>query len=76
MMSTKGCDGNGSMGSDVRDLIRRLRNHAIENNYGLFSPHQLSQDAKQLIRNGANTESFVKIAGKGYYDKCGRLDQK
>lgn len=77
MMSTKGCDGNGSMGSDVRDLIRRLRNHAIENNYGLFSPHQLSQDAKQLIRNGANTESFVQeLPGKGYYDKCGRLDQE
>ena len=77
MMTTKGCENTGSTGSDVRDLIRRLRNHAIEKNYGLFSPHQLSQDAKQLIRNGTNSESFVQeLPGKGYYDKCGRLDQE
>lgn len=76
MCSTKGCD-QGALGSDVRDLIRRAKNHAIENNYGLWTPHQLSQDAKQLIRNGLNSETFVQeLPGKGYYDKCGRLDQE
>ena len=74
MITTKGCE-QSTMGSDVRDLIRRVRNHSIEKNIGFVSPHQLSMDAKRLIRDGA--EDFVQLLpGKGYYDKCGRLDQE
>ena len=40
-----------------------------------MSPHQLSSDAKQLVREGRS--DFVKqLPGKGYYDGCKRLDQE
>ena len=42
----------------------------------LITPHQLSTEAKMLIRQG-NEESFVRdIANKGYYDSCKTIDQE
>lgn len=42
----------------------------------LISCHQLSTEAKQLIRNGVPGIDFVKeIANKGYYEGSKQLDQ-
>ena len=41
-----------------------------------ISTHQLSTEAKQLIRNGVPAQDFVKeIANKGYYEGSKQLDQ-
>jgi hypothetical protein len=74
MVPTTGCE-QGTAGHDMRDMWRRMRNFCSARNIALFSPHQLSSDAKMLIREGRT--DFVKaIANKGYYDGSKRLDQE
>lgn len=74
MLPTTGCS-IGPMGSDVRDMWRRIRNFMSVRGILFISPHQLSTEAKQLIRDGRG--DFVKeIANKGYYDKCKTIDQE
>jgi hypothetical protein len=74
MIPTTGCT-QGASGDDIRDLWRRMRNFCSSKGITLISPHQLSSEAKQLIRD--NRADFVKqIANKGYYDGCKRLDQE
>ena len=74
MVPTTGCS-IGPMGSDVRDMFRRMRNFCNPKKITLFTPHQLSTEAKQLIRDGR--QDFVKdIANKGYYDRCKTIDQE
>lgn len=74
MISKKGLTAS-TAGEDIRELFRRMRNYGLEHNILMFTPHQLSMDAKKKMREGAN--DFVKqIANGGYYDGCGRLDQE
>ncbi len=74
MVPTTGCIQT-TIGSDIRDMFRRMRNFTAPRGITLFTPHQLSSDAKRLIREGRG--DFVKeINGKGYYDGCQRLDQE
>uniref|UniRef100_A0AB39CD18 DNA helicase n=1 Tax=Pseudomonas phage RVTF4 TaxID=3236931 RepID=A0AB39CD18_9VIRU len=62
-------------GDDIRLLFRRMRNYTTPRGITFFSPHQLSSDALQLMRE--NTEDFVKVvANRGYYDGCRRLGQE
>lgn len=65
----------GATGEDIRDLYRRTRNFTSKHGIACLTAHQLSSDAKELIRQGAN--KFLElIANKGYYDGCKRLDQE
>lgn len=74
MVPTTGC-AIGPMGSDLRDMFRRIRNFCSVRKITMITPHQLSTEAKQLIRDGRS--DFVKeIANKGYYDKCKTIDQE
>lgn len=74
MVPTTGCSV-GPMGSDVRDMFRRVRNFCSPRKITMITPHQLSTEAKQLIRDGRG--NFVQeIANKGYYDKCKTIDQE
>ncbi|QXO10854.1 hypothetical protein pEaSNUABM54_00028 [Erwinia phage pEa_SNUABM_54] len=74
MMSKEGCV-TGATGTDVRDLFRRVRNYCNPRGITVITPHQISSEAKNLLRNG--TESFVKeIANKGYWDGCRVIDQE
>lgn len=42
----------------------------------MFSPWQLSTEAKQLIRNGVPEKTFVKdVAGRGYTEMSKQIDQ-
>ncbi len=74
MMSKKGCE-SGPHGTDIRDLFRRTRNFCSKKGIAVVTPHQLSTDAKRLVRMGI--DDFVKqIKGRGYWDGCTRLDQE
>ncbi len=43
----------------------------------MITPHQLSSEAKQLIRGGTPEDQFVKeIAEKGYFSGSKQLDQE
>ena len=74
MIPTTGCE-QGTMGHDMRDMWRRMRNFCSARQIALISPHQFSSDAKMLIREGRT--DFVKaVANRGYYDGSKRLDQE
>lgn len=74
MVPTTGCI-QGATGDDMRDMWRRMRNFCSSKGITLMSPHQLSSEAKMLVRDGA-TDFVKKVANKGYYDGCRRLDQE
>jgi hypothetical protein len=74
MMSKRGLS-QGPTGSEIRELFRRTRNFMAKRGITFLTPHQLSSEAKQLVRNGV--DDFVQvIAEKGYYDGCKGLDQE
>lgn len=74
MVPTTGCSV-GPMGSDVRDMYRRIRNFMSPRKITMITPHQLSTEAKQLIRDGRRN-FLQEVQGKGYLDKCRTLDQE
>ena len=77
MVPTTGCIKDGPMGTDLRDLFRRVRNFGSSKHILTITPHQVSTDGKRLIRNGVPDVEFVKeIAGKGYYANSSQLDQE
>lgn len=71
-----GINNTGPMGTGVRDLLTRVRDFCCEKNILYLNAHQLSTEAKQLLRNGIPAEELVQeIANKGYYEGCKQLDQ-
>jgi hypothetical protein len=74
-ISTRGCTTSGIAGADVVELFSKVRNFCISKNIVGITPHQLSTEAKMLIRNGLPEDTFVKtIASLGYYEKSRSLD--
>jgi len=72
---TIGCV-QGPTGTDLRDMFNRVRNYCSAREILVLNTHQLSTEAKQLIRNGVSPLSFVKeIAGKGYTEGSKQIDQ-
>jgi hypothetical protein len=75
-LPTTGCINTGPGGTEVRDLFNRCRNFFGSKKVLFITPHQLSTEAKQLIRNGVSDLNFVKeIAGKGYTELSKQIDQ-
>jgi hypothetical protein len=73
MIPTTGCTQTTS-GSDIVDMFLRIRNFCSARKITMITPHQLSTEAKQLVRD--NRTDFVKeIAEKGYYAGTKQLDQ-
>jgi len=73
-LPTTGCT-MGPTGTDVRDLFNRVRNFMSARSILFITPHQLSTEAKQLIRNGVPDVNFVKeIAGKGFSEGSKAID--
>ena len=70
---TVGCD-QGTMGHDIRNMYERIRNFMIAKDILFITPHQLSPDAKRLVREGRQ-ELVKEFVGKGYYDGCSKIDQ-
>lgn len=76
LVPTTGCT-QGPIGSDKRDLVRRVRNFCSARNILAITPLQLSSEAKMLVRNGIPEHQLVnEIADKGYYDGAKSLDQE
>lgn len=74
MLPTTGCE-DGPMGFALQDLYRKTRNFFSVRGTIFITPHQLSTEAKQLIRDGH--QDFVKLLpGKGYYRGCKSVDQE
>lgn len=76
MLDKKGLNSSGGpAGEDIRDLFRRTRNVCSSRGITFITPHQLSSEAKMLVRQGV--DNFVsEIANKGFYDGSKRLDQE
>lgn len=75
-LPTTGCDTSGPMGSAIRDMLTRLRDFYSARETLFITCHQMSVDAKQLIRNGIPAKDLVKeVANKGYYEGSKQLDQ-
>lgn len=75
-LPTTGCISSGPGGTDLRDLFNRCRNFFGSKKIFFATPHQLSTEAKQLIRNGVPDVNFVKeVTGKGYTSASKQLDQ-
>jgi hypothetical protein len=70
---TTGCTRNAS-GDDIRNMYERVQAFMKSKGIIMITPHQLSPDAKRMMRDGR--QDFVKeLPGKGYYDGCTKLDQ-
>jgi hypothetical protein len=73
MMDKRGLDNTGPTGSNIRELFKRVRNFCAPKGITFITPHQLSTEAKVLIRQGS-TDFVKEIANKGYYAECRSLD--
>jgi hypothetical protein len=74
-VSLIGCNNMGVLGSDMCELFSRVRNFCASKKILLITPHQLSTEAKNLVRGGMPQSDFVKeVAGKGYYERSKSLD--
>lgn len=75
-LSKKGCDDTGPQGHIIRDLYRRIRNFCMPKKITFITPHQLSTEAKKLIRDGMEEDFLEQVQGKGYYDGCKTIDHE
>jgi len=72
---TTGCNHNGPMGEDKRDLVRRLRNYFSAKDILWMTPWQLNSQAGALTKEGLNDLEFVEhVAGKPYYQGVSTLN--
>lgn len=70
---TTGCDGT-SAGEPLRNMYERMSSHAKHHGYIFKTPHQISTDAKMMIREGKT--GFVQLLiGGGYYAGSKQLGQ-
>lgn len=74
MIPTTGCT-EGPAGVDIRDLFRRMRNFTSARNICMITPHQLSTQAKEKLRDGA-TDFVKQINEQGYYSGSKQIDQE
>jgi len=73
-MSKSGCVG-ANMAGMIKDLFSKIRNYTSPKQILFVTAHQLSSDAKFLLRQGV--ENFThEVVNKGYYDECKGVDQE
>jgi hypothetical protein len=76
-MINKGGCAQGPAGFEVRDLIRRVRNFCSRKGIIGINPHQLSTEAKSIIRGGFDQRKFLQeVEGKGYFADCRAVDNE
>ena len=77
LIPTVGCIATGAVGSDLRDLYRRVRNFFAKTKCLFISAHQLSPDAQMINRENLTGEVFLnRIMGKGFFDGSKKLSQE
>lgn len=65
---TVGCDKSGAMGTDLRDLVRRVRNFMAAKRILCITPGQLSTQVKDILINGTPERDILNvIAERGMY---------
>lgn len=70
-----GCE-TGTLGHDVMDQLSRVRGFCASKDILFMTPHQLSTEAKRLLRAGIPEDQFVKeICGRGYFEGTSALDR-
>lgn len=75
-LNRAGCKGDGTAGSDMRELVTKMKNFFATKGILWVNPHQLSSEALKLIRASTNPDKFPQeIAGMGYLDGSTRLHQ-
>lgn len=71
---TVGCTTTGPIGSDVCDMFSRMRSFCSGKRIAFVTPHQLSTEALNLLRNGLAPADFVKeVNGKNYSERTKAL---
>lgn len=67
---------HGPTGTAFRYMLTTVRDYTSSKNILFINAHQLSTEAKMLVRNQIGELEFVKfIANKGYYEGSRQLDQ-
>jgi hypothetical protein len=70
---TTGCEGNAA-GEALRNMYEKMSSFAKHRGMRFMTPHQISTDAKMMIREGRS--GFVQaLVGGGYYAGSKQLDQ-
>lgn len=76
LMPTVGCV-QGFAGEALKDLVRRFRNFCMAKGILFVTPHQMSPDAKTLLRGQSTDATFVKdVAMRGYSAGAKGLDNE
>lgn len=76
MMSKKGLDNSGPTGSNLRELVRRMKNWTSPRGIFFASPWQLSTEAQALNRQDIGEDFVKQVADKGYTDGCKTVTQE
>ncbi len=77
LIPTTGCNRDGPMGTDLRDMFRRVRGFITSRKCLFITPHQGSMDANMLLRNGVPDSTFVKeLVGKNYTAGSKQISQE
>lgn len=67
---------NGPFGTGIREVFNRCRNFFSSRSCLFITPHQLSVDAKRLMRSGITGKDFLdEVANKGYLSESQQIDQ-
>lgn len=73
-MSTRGCV-EGPHGKNIQDLYQRLQGFFLRKRIAFLTAHQMSTEAKSLVRDGE--ETLVKaVCELGYYAGCRTVDNE
>jgi hypothetical protein len=72
-MPTTGCE-DGPMGHSLRNLYEKMLSFCSARGITLITPHQLSTEAKMLVREG-HLDFVKKVPELGYYAGSKQIDQ-
>jgi hypothetical protein len=70
-----GAGSESNMSKFIQELYKKVRNLCSSKDIIMFTPHQLSSDAKNLMREGV-TDFVKEVAGKGMYQMCKAVDNE
>lgn len=73
-MSTKGCD-QGANGQARKNLYERVQAFMLKKKIAFITAHQMSSEAKQLLRDGERL-LVQAVCGLGYYMECRTLENE
>jgi hypothetical protein len=76
MIPTTGCITTGAQGTDLRDMLRRVRNWGSNRETMVINPHQLNTSVASLAKDKAPSELLNAIKGLGQHAGCSQLLQE